>query len=420
MTKDIYKTSRICYIIEETTAYLISFLITGAYLAKLTLSLGFSDSLTALLGSFINLGCIFQLLAIRVFRRGPVKRKLTILYTINELLFALLYLVPFLDFSPSIKTALFIAFLLGGYFIYNTVISTRTNMFMALIPDNQRGTFTALKESISLACGVIFRFTMGILIDWFDARGNMAASFITCGITIFVLMIMHTLSLIFAKEKEMPQTKSGSVLKGIKEVASDKKLVPVLIISIMWSISLAISNPFVGTYQVKELGFSMTYIAVLSAVYAVVRIIASVFLGRFADRNSFAKMLRICYILVAISYISMVFTVPSNGHVMYMICEIFLAAAMGGINSAEINLIFDYAPPEKRQNALVVKYTVCGLCAFFATLSATPLVNHIQRAGNKVFGFSIYAQQLLYFISFVMILVLLFLVNRLVIKKDHK
>ena len=72
MTKDIYKTSRICYIIEETTAYLISFMITGAYLAKLTLSLGFSDSLTALLGSFINLGCIFQLLAIRVFRRGPV------------------------------------------------------------------------------------------------------------------------------------------------------------------------------------------------------------------------------------------------------------------------------------------------------------------------------------------------------------
>lgn len=420
MTKDIYKTSRICYIIEETTAYLISFMITGAYLAKLTLSLGFSDSLTALLGSFINLGCIFQLLAIRVFRRGPVKRKLTVLYTINELLFALLYLVPFLNFSPTVKTALFIAFLLGGYFIFNTVSSTRTNMFMALIPDNQRGTFTAFKESISLASGVIFRFSMGILIDWFDAQENMAASFITCGVTIVALMIMHTLSLIFAKEKEMPQTKSGSVLKGIKEVASDKKLAPILIISIMWSISLAISSPFVGTYQVKELGFSMTYIAVLSAVYAVVRIIASVFLGRFADRNSFAKMLRICYILVAISYVSMVFTVPSNGHVMYMICEIFLAAAMGGINSAEINLIFDYAPPEKRQNALVVKYTICGLCAFFATLSATPLVNHIQLAGNKIFGFPIYAQQLLYLIALIITITLFFLVNKLVIKKEYK
>ena len=109
MEKDIYKTSRICYVIEETAHYLITLLITGAYLAKLTLSLGFSDSLTALLSSFVNLGCVFQLLAIAIFRRGSVKRKVTFFYTINELLFALLYLTPFLKVGSGIRTALFIS-----------------------------------------------------------------------------------------------------------------------------------------------------------------------------------------------------------------------------------------------------------------------------------------------------------------------
>lgn len=417
MTRDIYKTSRICYIIEETTAYLISFLITGAYLAKLTLSLGFSDSLTALLGSFVNLGCIFQLFAISMFRRGRIKRKLTILYTINESLFALLYLVPFLNISPSVKTALFIAFLLGGYFIFNIVSSPRTNMFMALIPDNHRGTFTAYKEGISLACGVLFRFSMGLLIDYFDSTGNMTASFVTCGITIVALMIMHTLSLIFAKEKESTQVDGVSVFKGIKDVVSDKKIAPILVISIMWTICSAICTPFLGTYQVKELAFSMTYVAGLSAIHAGVRIIASVFLGRYADKNSFAKMLKICYGLVSISFIAIIFTTPSNGHAMYMVYEIFMAAAMGGINSAEINLIFDYASPEKRKNALSVKYTFCGLLGFAATLVATPLVNFIQSSGNKLFGIPVYAQQVLSLISFALSIILIYYIDKLIVKK---
>ena len=77
MQKDIYKISRINYVIEETLNYLITILISGAYLAKLTLSLGFSDSLTALVSSFVNLGCVFQLLAISIFKQGRVKRKIS-------------------------------------------------------------------------------------------------------------------------------------------------------------------------------------------------------------------------------------------------------------------------------------------------------------------------------------------------------
>jgi len=416
MQKDIYKASRICYVIEETAHYLITLLITGAYLAKLTLSLGFSDSLTALLGSFVNLGCVFQLLAISIFKRGSVKRKVTVIYTINELLFALLYLTPLIKVASGIRNALFIIFLLGGYVLLNIVSSPKTNWFMALIHDNHRGRFTANKEAISLLAGIAFRFFMGLLIDYFDATGNTKASFITCGLVLFVLMIIHTLSLVFSKEKESVEQKTTttSFYKNTKNLLCDKNILSIVILGILWAICNAFSTPFFGTYQIKELGFSMTYVAVLSTVSAITRILSSMFLGRYADKNSFAKMLKICFIFVGISFISITFTVPANGYIMFLIYEMFMAAAMGGINSAQINLVFDLVSPEKRMNTLSIKYAFSGVFGFGATLVATPFLAFLQKANISLFGVHIYAQQVLAFISFLLTLVLVMYVSKLI------
>ena len=92
--KDIYKTSRILYIIEASLEYFISLLVTGAYLAKLTSSLGMKDSLTGILTSFVSLGCGFQIIAIALANKRPVKRWGTALHSVNQLAFALIYLVP--------------------------------------------------------------------------------------------------------------------------------------------------------------------------------------------------------------------------------------------------------------------------------------------------------------------------------------
>ena len=418
MEKDIYKSSRAYYVIEETTNYLITILITGAYLAKLTLSLGFSDSLTALVGSFVNLGCVFQLLAIAIFKHGSVKRKVTIIYTINELMFALLYLTPFLKTVPIIRTAIFIMFLLGGYFLLNIAASPKTNWFMALIPDKTRGRFTAYKEAISLVSGIAFRFSMGLLIDHFDRIGDTKASFITCGLVIFALMIMHTLSLVFSKEKvvQTDDTEDTSFFKSAKELINDKNILSIITLSILWASCSAFTTPFLGTYQIKELGFSMTYVAILSTVSAATRICASMFLGRYADKNSFSKMLRICYIIVGGSFVAITFTVPENGRVMFLIYEILMAAAMGGINSAEINLVFDLVSPEKRRNALSVKYAFGGIFGFVSTLIATPFLSFLQSANLSLFGRQIYAQQVLAFISFLLTLVLMGYVSTLISK----
>lgn len=114
------KRSRIMYIFEAAFEYLISILVAGSFLATLTKELGFSDSLTGILSSIISLGCLFQLTAV-FLNRKRLKSTIIILSIVNQVLFALLYVIPFFNFSKSTKTIIFVFAIITAYIIYNMV-----------------------------------------------------------------------------------------------------------------------------------------------------------------------------------------------------------------------------------------------------------------------------------------------------------
>ena len=89
---------------------------------------------------------------------------------------------------------------------------------------------------------------------------------------------------------------------------------------------------------------------------------------------------------------------------------------MAGINSATINLIYDYVDKEKRIGALALNSTFAGFAGFITTLLVSPLVTYIQNNGNTFLGFSIYAQQVVSALAFVLMGITLIYLN-IVIKK---
>ncbi len=419
--KDIYGVSRGMYIAESALEYFISLLIVGAFLAKLTANLGFSDSLTAVLTSFVALGCSFQLFAVFFFRGGSVKRRVTILHIVNQLLFMSVYLVPFFNLSRPVKTVLFIVLLMAGYFFSNIIFAPKTNWFMSLVDNHKRGNFTAIKEAVSLVGGFLFNLLMGAVVDHFEAKGEIRTAFVIAAATIFLLTVLHTLTLVLSREKPQPTIPNTvSVVQRFKNVLGDKTIMKVIGISVFWTICTHITTAFYGTYTTKELGFDMKFLAYMSIAYSAVRIPASFVLARIADRRSFAFMLKYAYALATLGFVIATFMVPSNGKLFYTIYYCLFAAAMGGINSAETNLIFDYVAPEKRSDALMVKQAVYGLAGFFATLAATPLVNYIQANGNRFLGMNIYAQQVLSAISVVLGVLVIIYLQKVVLKiKPH-
>ena len=418
--QDIYKKSRILYIIEAALEYFISIAVGGAYLATLTEYLGFSDSLTGILTSFVSLGCGFQIVAIFLANKKPVKRWVTILHTLNQLFFAIVYVIPVFDFNPQAKTVLFVASLLMGHILNNIVNAPKINWYMSLVDNKKRGRFTANKEIISLLSGMLFTLGLGVVVDYFEAIGDLRTSFIVCGIGVGLLMLGHTFTLLFSKEKpEETAPEQSNIKETLLGLVKDKNLLKVVLISVLWNIASYATTPFYGTYKKKELGFTMTFISILSIVTAVVRSLFSRPMGRYADKHSFSKMLNICFSLATVAFGINIFTSPENGSVLYVGYIVLHAIAMAGINSSVINLIYDYVEPKQRIAALALKSAFAGFAGFFTTLAISPLVSYIQDAGNSLFGLSVYAQQVTSAIAFVLMLFLLLYMHT-VIRKINK
>ena len=189
------------YILEAGFEYLIAILVAGTFLAKITTSLGISDNLTGIISSIISLGQIFQLGSLLI-KRPKVKGLVIILSVINQLLFLFLYIIPFFEFSCEIKTLIFITAIISAYLIYNVAHPKKINWFMSLIEDSKRGSFTGLKEAVSLLMGMVFTLLMGAVIDIFEAKGEIKTAFLITAITICVLTVLHTLTMLLSVEKE--------------------------------------------------------------------------------------------------------------------------------------------------------------------------------------------------------------------------
>lgn len=403
--KDPYRVTRLLHIAGAAFEYFIMILVEGVYLARLSSAIGIPDALTGVITAFISLGLGFQFFSVFFALCTPVKHWTMLLHILNQSCFALLYFVPGLSVPREAKVVVFIVLLFLGRILYNLGYPSKMNWYMSVVADKERGRFTANKEIISLLGGTVYTFLMGLLIDHYTDMGRQDVAFILCGITLIVLTVLHTLTMVFSREKPVPRTKgaSGSLFALLR----DRRFLAVVGVSVLWNMAYYATMPFYGTYQNNELGFSMTFVAGLAAAYSVARSLVSRPLGRFADRTSFARMMTICFALEAVGYAVNLFTVPGNGKILFSVYYILHAVAMGGINSGAVNLIYDYVAPEKRTGALALQNTLSGFVGFFTTLSVSPLVASIQNSGNRFFGLPLYAQQVVSAIGLVMCLLLL-------------
>lgn len=407
------------YHIEAAVEYLISILVSGSFLATLTKELGISDSLTGILSSIISLGCLFQLLSIFI-KRKRYKGFITVMSVINQLLFMFLYIIPLSGSDKNVKIVSFVILILSAYLIYYVAHPQKINWLMSLVDDHNRGKFTAKKEIISLIAGIAFSFLMGLVVDNYIEKGDSRMAFIISAAVILILTICHTLTMILTPERQQEsRTDKTKIKETIKNVFSNKKILQILVLFVIYYVATYSASPFYGTYQINELGFTLTFVSFLAMLSSISRIIVSTFWGRFADRTSFANMFEKCAIILALAVGCVVFTTPANGKVMFCIYYILYGIAMGGINSATINLVFDYVSPEQRSDSLAICLAASGLAGFLSTIAVSPLVSFIQENTLKIFGFEIYAQQIVSLISFVFV-VMAVLYTKFIVKKINK
>lgn len=415
ITEKQIKLSKNLYIWEAALEYFISIMVAGSFLATLTEKLGMSDALTGIISAFISLGYIFQLIsiAIRPKRCKPLVLGLSIA---NQLLFTLLFVIPLPEKSNMLLKVVFVATILLAYLLYYIAHPKKINWFMSLIDDKERGLFTANKEIVSLFLGMIFSFGMGAVVDYFKAKGEISNALILCAVTMFVLTILHTLTMAFSVEKVNTDIKSENFLKSVKSLIKDPNILKVSLLFVLWNIANYSTTPFLATYNLHDLGFSLTLITIFTALGSLARILISRFWGAYADKHSFAQMDLLCFGVAVVAFFFVAISGPENGYFTMAGYNILIAMAYGGINSSMINLVFDFVSEEKRADSLAITQVLGGLAGFVTTLAISPFIDYVQKNNNSLFGLSVYAQQITAAISLILSIVCIVYTKLVLIK----
>ena len=392
--KDASRRSRLMYIFQAAFDYFISILVAGAFLAKVTSYIGMSDSLTGILSSFVSLGCGMQIVAVFLTRLRRVKSMVITASIVNQLLFALVYLVPFLpEDLPVPRSVILLCALLMAQAVMNVTRSSMINWLMSHVDDHHRGVFTAKKEIVSLIGGILFNFTMSSVIDVFEANGNQRGAFFVCALTVLGLSLLHTLTLLLTAEKEKDEKARPNV--SFRALIFDKNLIKIVIFSVLWHVAQYICSPFLGAYEIGDLGFSMTFVATLSMAASLTRVGVSMPMGKLADKYSFANAMVVCFVVRTVAFLFVVLSSPEIGKFLFPFYTILNAVSMAGISGGTINLVYDYVPRDGRVAAMALQNAIAGVAGFLTTLTVSPLVDHIQENGNTFLGMKVYAPQLL-------------------------
>ena len=415
-----YKASRIFVIIEAMVEYLASLTIAGAFIAKVSTSLGISDGLTGIISAIASLGSCFQIIGLLLSNKKRVKPMVcATLYTAN-ILFCLIYVTPLVKLPSILKPILFSSFMVGGYALRNIVGSPRTKWTQGFVEQSKRGRFNSTKECVSLVFGMTYSLILGNVIDYFEAKGDLRTAFLICAIAIFTFGTADLF--MFLSMKETPydeKNATGTSIKDIFASLKDKTIWKITAVRTLYCIAFYSCHPFFGTYQNIELGFSMAYVSIVSMVGLLAQATTSIPFGRLCDRRGSRFMLTVCYSTVGVSCILYALSTPANGTVMFLIANTVYHLGAAGNNFAFVNLIYEYSSPKSLASTLSVAYAIAGLVGFFATTLMSIAVEYIQTNGFSFFGISLYAQQVISFFS-ALVCVALVIFLRTSFKKPKK
>ena len=420
-----YRKSRFAYKMECTFEYFVALLIADAYLSSLLTAIGMPDSMVGIVSSIGSLAFCFQLLtAVLVQRVDNVKRFSTIIHFIGRLFYVVLYLIPFFDFIPkAYKAVVAVVCIVLGYFGYYVVTSMIYKWGNSFVHPTKRATFSATKEMLSLICGMVFTFTMGQLIDTkYTVDGQVTeAGFVLIAITISAALILDTVCLLIMKPEDGSQKRAETepVLKVMGDLFKNKGYVYLVILDCMHKAAMYTITGFMGTFKLKELAMSIGLVTIVSVISNGVRLAVSKPIGRFSDKTSFATGITLGLAIKAAGYVFVVFCTPRLWW-MVVVYQVLYNVSIAATNQNLMNATYSYVDKDHFVQAVSIKNCLSGVLGFFVSLGAGAILKVIQESENgtfSLFGFDLYAQQVLAIIAFVLT-VIAFLFAQLVVRKQ--
>ena len=416
-----FKRSRWAYTLECAFEYFIALLVSDVFLATLLSEMGIKDSVIGVISSLISFAFLFQLFSLLVVQHiRNVKLVAVPIHFISQMFFLLLYLLPFFNIPEGLRAVVIIGCILIAYFGHNLVTSVIFNWGNAFVEPSGRASFAARKEIISLLSGIAVSLAMGAAFDRFIAAGNVKGGFIFIATVMFISNVCDFICLILMKNRKTEKTtseKTEPFWQTVRILFSNKSFVYTVILHSIWSMSAYMTIGFMGIYKTKDLLISVGIVQVINISASLLRAVFSMPIAHYSTKKSYAKGIKLGMYIAAAGYLVNMFTSPSLWWLV-ILYTILYNVSCAGTSQNLLNLTYSYVDRKYFVQASAIKASVSGVCGFLASTVGGVILSAVQSNGNKIFGITVYGQQLLSLISlFILIIGILFV--KLAVEKQQ-
>ena len=394
---DYYKTTRELYHYESLFEYLCAILSTSAFMAKLTITLGVHDSITALIGTISGLVGLTQLVSGRLSRMTPIKPWLVPISLFTRLCMVGMFLLPFMKIGSLVDVVLLVLVVLSQ--VTSAVVSpVKQKLYLATVSDDKRMRYIAKHNAVSLLFAMPLALFGGMVFDKLEADGKIQLGFLLVSLLIFVFAIAHILVIILSKEPPLKQSESKNAFSEFGALFKNKKFCIFLLAETMSSVANGTLAPYISTYSQRVLGLSLGTMNLFFAIKMSLQFVLMIVIGKLGKKLKSSYLFALHYGVYFLYDMLWLLMTPENAVLMY-IPEVIFGGLVSSAFVAYIPVLYTTTREEERASAIALAATVRGIVTFVVTLALTPLFRLWETNGVSFLGASLGAQQMLAVIS---------------------
>ncbi|PAX09342.1 MFS transporter [Sphingomonas lenta] len=337
-------------LIDAAFATAIGALNSGVVLLALAIHIGASNLQIGVLAAIPLLTQILQAPAVTLVERVRRRRLISVACVFTARLALPIYaLVPFIPDRDAAAAVLILAALI--HYGLNAVGSCSWNSWMRdLLPQDRLGAFFSRRNlygtAVSAAATVGAAWALQRATGSEAAGDRVYASLYAVG---FLCGLVSTAALARVPEPRMPSPAGAPSLRRLLlQPLRDVNFQRVLRYLASWQFAVNLATPFFTVYFVRELGFSMGFVLILSVVSQLANVAVVRGWGRLSDRFANKSVLAVASPLYLLCIAAMAFASEFEGawtRAGYLVLlHVLMGAAQAGVGLATNNIVIKLSP----------------------------------------------------------------------------
>ncbi len=255
------------------------------------------------------------------------------------------------------------------------------SMMADLVPRRIRGRYFAGRGRVATLVGLIFTFIGGGILQL--AQPNVFLGF---ALLFGGAMLFRLVSFVFlAKMYEAPALAhpgEGERLLDLIRCIGSSNLGRFTVFVALMSFSANLAAPFFTVYMLRDLHFSYLSFVIVTCSGSLATLFFLKYWGRLADRAGNLRIIRMACFLVPL--VPLLWLIGS--HVWYLVMvQAFASFAWAGFDLANVNFVYEAAPPEERTRHIALFNAMNGLAVCLGALVGGLLATRLPA----LFGYSL-------------------------------